>query len=84
MYIWKGDLTEAFLRYEFGGLIFGGAYFRNFTVCGFGVRIPALVWCARKVDSYKKVCGFKSIRIRVDEALGSFLVFFCYLTKTLL
>ena len=21
-----------FLRYEFGGLIFGGAYFRNFTV----------------------------------------------------
>ena len=23
---------EGFLRYEFGGLIFGGAYFRNFTV----------------------------------------------------
>ena len=22
---------EGFLRYEFGGLIFGGAYFRNFT-----------------------------------------------------
>ena len=32
-YIWKGDLTEGFLRYDFGGLIFGGAYFRNFTVC---------------------------------------------------
>jgi len=36
-YIWKGDLTEGFLRYEFGclhleGLIHGGAYFRNFTV----------------------------------------------------
>ena len=37
-YIWRGDLTEAFLRYEFGGglylegLIRGGAYFRNFTV----------------------------------------------------
>ena len=31
-YIWTGDLTEGFLRYEFGGLIFGGAYFRNFTV----------------------------------------------------
>ena len=30
--IWKGDLTEGFLHYEFGGLIFGGAYFRNFTV----------------------------------------------------
>ena len=24
-YIWKGDLTEGFLCYEFGGLIFGGA-----------------------------------------------------------
>ena len=23
---------EGFLRYEFGGLIFRGAYFRNFTV----------------------------------------------------
>ena len=31
-YIWRGNLTEGFLRYEFGGLIFGGAYFRNFTV----------------------------------------------------
>ena len=33
-YIWRGDLTEGFLRYEFGGLIFGGAYtnLRNFTV----------------------------------------------------
>ena len=25
-YIQRGDLTEGFLRYEFGGLIFGGAY----------------------------------------------------------
>ena len=31
-YIRRGDLTEGFLRYEFGGLIFGGAYFRNFTI----------------------------------------------------
>ena len=31
-YIRRGDLTEGFLRYNFGGLIFGGAYFRNFTV----------------------------------------------------
>ena len=31
-YIWRGDLTEGFLRQEFGGLIFGGAYFRHFTV----------------------------------------------------
>ena len=25
-YIWRGDLTEGFLRYEFGGLKFGGVY----------------------------------------------------------
>ena len=36
-YIWRGDLTEGFLYYRFGGLyleqlIHGGAYFRNFTV----------------------------------------------------
>ena len=30
--IWRGDLTEGLMRYQFGGLIFGGAYFRNFTV----------------------------------------------------
>ena len=31
-YFWRGDLTEGFLHYEFGGLLFGGAYFRNFTI----------------------------------------------------
>ena len=25
-YIRRGELTEGFLRYDFGGLIFGGAY----------------------------------------------------------
>ena len=25
-YIWRGDLTESFLRYRIGGLIFGEAY----------------------------------------------------------
>ena len=24
--IWRGDLTDGFLRYRIGGLIFGGAY----------------------------------------------------------
>ena len=28
-YIWRGDLTDGFLRYRFGGLIFGGAYTRR-------------------------------------------------------
>ena len=27
---WRGDLTEAILCYDFGGLIHGGAYFWNF------------------------------------------------------
>ena len=31
-YIRRGDITGFFLRYDFGGLIFGGAYFRIFTV----------------------------------------------------
>ena len=31
-YIWRGDLTEGFLCYQIGGLIHGGAYFRNFSV----------------------------------------------------
>ena len=36
-YIWRRNLTEGFLWYRFGGLIFGGAntwrgLFRNFTV----------------------------------------------------
>ena len=39
-YFWRGDLTEDFLRYEFGGggglyfegVIHGRAHFRNFTV----------------------------------------------------
>ena len=39
-YIWRGDLTEGFLRYGFGGLIFGGAYFRNFTVSHFTSSNP--------------------------------------------
>ena len=46
-YIWRGDLTEAFLRYEFGGLIFGGAYtwtglFSEFTVI-FLISCPGTV-----------------------------------------
>ena len=31
-YIRRGDLMVGFLPYDFGGLIFGGAYFQNFTV----------------------------------------------------
>ena len=43
---------EGFLRYEFGGLIFGGAYncggayFRNFTVFDFTPRIISIRTCS--------------------------------------
>ena len=51
-YIWRGDLTEGFLRYEFGGLIFGGAYFRNFTVL---VRRLTLCYVIKKTEKIKYV-----------------------------
>ena len=46
-YTCKGDLTEGLLRYEFGRLIFGGAYtrtayFRNFTV-SFDIQVFPLL-----------------------------------------
>ena len=31
-FIWRGDLTEGFLHYEFRGLIHGGDCLRIFTV----------------------------------------------------
>ena len=37
-YIRRGDLTEGFLRYEFGGLIFGGAYTRRGLFSEFNSR----------------------------------------------
>ena len=43
-YIRKGDLTEGFLRYEFGGLIFAGAYtWRSLFSEFYGIRITAHV-----------------------------------------
>ena len=49
-YIWRGDLTEGFLRYEFGGSIFGGAYTWRGLFSGFygvfaqDLPIPAVFW----------------------------------------
>ena len=62
-YIWRGDLTEGFLLYEFGGLIFGGlihggAYFRNFTVltAGFIARTEEKPGVCKKLKSKSKIC----------------------------
>ena len=68
-YIRRGDLTEGFLRYDLGGLIFGGggglihggAYFRNFTV--FVEDIGDLVLCNNKLKGAlsRGYCCFRSI-----------------------
>ena len=54
-YILRGTLTEGFLCYEFAVLIFGGAYFRNFTV----IKIPTLFLSAFFV-AYKPTFSFIS------------------------
>ena len=44
----EGDLTEGFLRYQFGGLVFGGASFRNFTVYkGVG---KSVIWVSERAQ----------------------------------
>ena len=49
-YIWRGDLTEDFLRYKFGELVFVGAYtwtglFSEFYIC-----------CSKGYSKYSKIC----------------------------
>ena len=38
VYIWRGDLAEGFFALPVWGALFGGAYFRNFTVFLFRFR----------------------------------------------
>ena len=48
-YTRRVDLMEGFLRYEFGGLTLGGAYFRNFTAC-LGLNQPdACILASRSI-----------------------------------
>ena len=48
-YIWRGDLTEGFLHYQFGGRIFGRAYFRNFMVFLVKERTVLMLLCGSHV-----------------------------------
>ena len=48
-HIQRGDLTEGFLHYDFGGLIHGGAYFRNFMV----LLVQTRTWSTTDVRSCK-------------------------------
>ena len=45
------------MRYEFGGLIFGGAYFRNFTVLYVDLHTDKEKPQHRKASIYRSSCG---------------------------
>ena len=49
-YIRRGDLTEGFLRYDFGGLIFGGAYTWRGLFSEFYGIFPRPVWGYKAVS----------------------------------
>ena len=53
-YIWRGDLMEGFLRYEFGEIIFGGAYFRNFIFIWVECLIFTNVFTSMHIIFFKK------------------------------
>ena len=55
-YVRRGDLTEGFLCYDFGGLIFGGAYFRNFRVSYLAVIDTRRLRTRLRTDEIKKKC----------------------------
>ena len=53
-YIWRGDLTEGFLRYRLRGLIFGGAYtWRGLFLEFYGITcsVRAKLWYIKKALS---------------------------------
>ena len=65
-YIRRGDLTEGFLRYDFGGLIFGGAYtWRGLFSEFYSITLAGLAKLTKKDlefpfdDEYKPEISFK-------------------------
>ena len=65
-YIWRGDLRKGFLRYRFGGLIFGGAYiWRSFfsefySICLCVVTESSLSTLSGIVHTAKRPCHVSS------------------------
>ena len=65
-----GDLTEGFLRYEFGGLIFGGAYiwrglfseFYGISKLGSGVLLVHMI-----VKTMEKAKGGRNSHLSTRE-----------------
>ena len=76
-YIWRGDLTEGVSRYRFGGLIFGQAYFRNFTVSEI---LTFRLWKLSQKDLGVRVIFFFSSRflhiavVQGDQPLTEFFI----------
>ena len=74
-YIWRGDLTEGLLRYGFGGLIHGGAYFRNFTVFGKVLNYTQLFffWAThfgKRILKNIKIIGIKRYKLLSNDDHG--------------
>ena len=77
-YIRRGDLTEGFLRYDFGGLIHGGAYFRNFMVSSYYLKY-CYIW-SPTVSSFLTACWNTLMVFCVIVFLGiRRSVFICFL-----
>ena len=52
-YIWRGDLTEGFLRYRFGGLIFGGTYtWRGLFSEFYGILLTTVYFMSSILKTY--------------------------------
>ena len=77
-YIRRGDLTEGFLRYDFGGLIFGGAYtwrglFSQFYGISSKLNLIFGIHVMVNIDSYKKVstdqCHMTVLQAQVSNSL---------------
>ena len=55
-YIWRGDLTEDFLRYRFGGAYFWrGLYMEGLISIFYGMRLLSVLWNSLRNDGFLKV-----------------------------
>ena len=94
-YIWRGDLTEGFLRYEFGGLIFGGYSWRGLFSEIYGIPYNAAldylytykfsnVKVLAKVSPAFNNMGSCSGKEKLVESKTRYQIFLCLLSSRLL
>ena len=64
--IWRGYLTEGFLRYRFGGLIFGGAYtWRGFFLEFYGMPYTQLRQCQFELKRIQDEARSTNLKITI-------------------